>query len=162
MSARSVNAAAAEICRAMENGRQTPAGWAMALDAKGMLQTPETAAELAAYRALDLGTAEGRVSAKCADPKHPVWLRDLDDVRGCPWCRIAELEAERHSTNEALVDVTEALRGKQEAASPDACQACGALPESWCPDCAACEQGCFGGFDGNACTHSNAKWGGVS
>jgi hypothetical protein len=49
-------------------------------------------AELAAYRALELGTAEGRVSAKCEDSQHPVWLRDLGDVRGCPWCRVVELE----------------------------------------------------------------------
>jgi hypothetical protein len=48
---------------------------------------------IAAYEALELGTPEGRISAKCADASHPVWLRDLDDTRSCPWCRIAELEA---------------------------------------------------------------------
>ena len=48
--ARSVNAAAGVITRAMENGRQTPAGWAMALDAACMLQSPETAAELVRLR----------------------------------------------------------------------------------------------------------------
>lgn len=50
MIARSVNAAADVIARAMENGRQTPAGWAMALDAACMLQTPEIAAELERLR----------------------------------------------------------------------------------------------------------------
>lgn len=50
MIARSVNAAADVIARAMANGKQTPAGWAMALDATGMLQTPETAAELTRLR----------------------------------------------------------------------------------------------------------------
>lgn len=81
--------------------------------------------------------------------------------------RVAELEAERHTTNEALSDMTEALRAAQAPASakpkpdPRGCQACGSLPETWCPDCAACEQGCFGGFDGNACTHSKATWGGA-
>ncbi|MFI6279617.1 hypothetical protein [Streptomyces sp. NPDC050988] len=50
MIARSVNAAADVIARAMVNGKQTPAGWAMALDATGMLQTPETAAELTRLR----------------------------------------------------------------------------------------------------------------
>ncbi|GAA4823780.1 hypothetical protein [Streptomyces ziwulingensis] len=48
--------------------------------------------ELAAYRALDLGDLDGRVSASCGIPEHPTWLRAPDDDRGCPWCRIAELE----------------------------------------------------------------------
>lgn len=39
-----------------------------------------------------------------------------------------------------------------------ACEACGDLPEKWCPDCAACKAGCFGGHDGNPCTHPNARW----
>ncbi|MEE1774495.1 hypothetical protein PUR34_41570 [Streptomyces sp. JV185] len=51
------------------------------------------AAELEQYRALELGTAEGRVSAKCERAEHPVWLRDLDDVRGCPWCELDRLRA---------------------------------------------------------------------
>lgn len=50
------------------------------------------AAELAAYRALDLGNLDGRVSATCDNPEHPTWLRTPDDNRGCPWCRNAELE----------------------------------------------------------------------
>lgn len=44
--------------------------------------------------------------------------------------------------------------------SPTSCQACGSAPESWCPDCAACQKGCFGGFDANPCEHPNASWGG--
>lgn len=48
----------------------------------------------------------------------------------------------------------------QKPRDPQACQSCGSLPESWCPDCAACQKGCFGGFDGNSCVHSNASWGG--
>ncbi|MEU2996887.1 hypothetical protein ABZ684_04820 [Streptomyces sp. NPDC006995] len=39
-----------------------------------------------------------------------------------------------------------------------ACSACGDLPEQWCPDCAACRQGCHGGHDNNPCTHPNAPW----
>jgi hypothetical protein len=50
------------------------------------------AAKLAAYRALDLGDPDGRVSASCDNPEHPTWLRAPDDTRGCPWCRIAELD----------------------------------------------------------------------
>ncbi|MFF4662001.1 hypothetical protein [Streptomyces sp. NPDC001282] len=45
---------------------------------------------------------------------------------------------------------------------PGACDACGDVPEKWCPDCAACRQGCHGGNDGNPCTHARAPWGGVS
>lgn len=52
------------------------------------------AAELAAYRALDLGDLDGRVSATCDNPGHPTWLRAPDDNRGCPWCRIAEVRTE--------------------------------------------------------------------
>ncbi|WP_326768802.1 hypothetical protein OG978_33540 [Streptomyces sp. NBC_01591] len=52
------------------------------------------AAELEQYRAMELGTAEGRVSAKCEHAEHPVWLRDLDDVRGCPWCELDRVRAE--------------------------------------------------------------------
>jgi hypothetical protein len=50
------------------------------------------AAELAAYRALELGDPDSRVSASCGDPEHPTWLRKPDDNRDCPWCRAAELE----------------------------------------------------------------------
>lgn len=133
--------------------------------------------------------------------------------------RVAELLAERHSTNEALSDAAEALRAESERLpyaeraaressparraawrmlaqveeservadmllapeavrsadrltallaptqaprDPRSCQACGDLPEAWCPDCAACKAGCFGGFDGNSCSHANTSWGGVS
>jgi hypothetical protein len=60
------------------------------------------AAELAAYRALDLGDPDGRVSASCGNPEHPTWLRAPDDMRGCPWCRIAELENALAATGRSL------------------------------------------------------------
>ncbi|MEU1327182.1 hypothetical protein [Streptomyces microflavus] len=41
---------------------------------------------------------------------------------------------------------------------PGACDACGAIPDEWCPDCAACHQGCHGGHDNNPCAHPNACW----
>ncbi|WP_143136520.1 hypothetical protein [Streptomyces sp. ok210] len=50
-----------------------------------------TDAELASYRALELGDLDGRVSASCGNPEHPTWLRTQDDMRGCPWCRSGEL-----------------------------------------------------------------------
>jgi hypothetical protein len=74
-----VGQAADVITRAMENGRQTPAGWAIALESAQMLQSPETAAEAARLRA-----------------------------------RVAELEAERHSTNESLSDAAEHLRADRD------------------------------------------------
>ncbi|MFJ3834503.1 hypothetical protein ACIPY6_03180 [Streptomyces sp. NPDC090054] len=40
----------------------------------------------------------------------------------------------------------------------DACDACGAVPGEWCPDCAACRAGCHGGHDNNPCDHANAPW----
>ncbi|MFB6955501.1 hypothetical protein ACFCYB_00335 [Streptomyces sp. NPDC056309] len=58
--------------------------------------TTKQAAELAAYRALELGALDGRVSAACGNPEHPTWLRKPDDERSCPWCRIAELETYAH------------------------------------------------------------------
>lgn len=39
-----------------------------------------------------------------------------------------------------------------------ACDACGDLPAAWCPDCAACREGCYDGHVDNACTHPNASW----
>ncbi|MFC9753016.1 hypothetical protein [Streptomyces sp. NPDC056921] len=45
---------------------------------------------------------------------------------------------------------------------PGACDACGNVPEKWCPDCAACRQGCHGGHDNNPCSHPRAPWGGAS
>jgi hypothetical protein len=61
------------------------------------------AAELAAYRALDLADLDGRVSASCDNPDHPTWLRAKDDTRGCPWCTIAELEEQRERRRLRLV-----------------------------------------------------------
>ncbi|MGW4043002.1 hypothetical protein [Streptomyces sp. NPDC004721] len=61
------------------------------------------AAELAAYRALELGNLDGRVSAACGNPEHPTWLRKPDDARGCPWCRLAELESS--ASDEQLAEI---------------------------------------------------------
>ncbi|WP_405506476.1 hypothetical protein OG323_06505 [Streptomyces cyaneofuscatus] len=58
---------------------------------------------LGQYQALELGTPEGRISAKCEDSTHPVWLRDLDDMRGCPWCRVAELEGQANCPSQMTV-----------------------------------------------------------
>ncbi|MFF7142301.1 hypothetical protein ACFZB5_13765 [Streptomyces nodosus] len=62
------------------------------------------AAELAAYRALELGNLDGRVSAACGNPEHPTWLRATDDGRGCPWCRLADLETPTSDEQLAVIE----------------------------------------------------------
>lgn len=54
-----------------------------------LMEADRLAVEL---EALELGDLDGRVSATCSEPSHPTWLRSASDTRGCPWCRIAELE----------------------------------------------------------------------
>lgn len=93
--------------------------WALASAKRGRARLRARVAEL---EALELGDPDGRVSATCAEPSHPTWLRSTTDVRGCPWCRIAELEAERHSTNEALDDAVQELRARQSCPCPSADQ----------------------------------------
>src|SRR5262245_26956090 len=65
-----------------------------AVDREGRLVGAFQAQEL---ERLELAAVDGRVSATCEDPEHPTWLRNPDDMRGCPWCRVAELEAELQS-----------------------------------------------------------------
>jgi hypothetical protein len=67
----------------------------------------------AGLQSLQLGDLDGRVSAACQDPEHPTWLRKPGDTRRCPWCRIAELESERHATNGALDDAVQELRARR-------------------------------------------------
>lgn len=128
MNARRVSAAADLIHRSQENGKRTAAGVAADLDAACMLQSPEVAAELAAYRALELTTVEGRVSAKCENPHHPVWLRNLDDKRGCPWCALDKahddltgsslsLYEEEQETARLRLALKSAQRGRREMRS---------------------------------------------
>lgn len=92
MNTKRVNSAAGVINAALTQNR-TAAGIALALESAQLLLTSETAAELERYRAMELGDTDSRVSATCDDPGHPTWLRKPDDERGCPWCRVAELEA---------------------------------------------------------------------
>jgi hypothetical protein len=85
--ARAVNAAADVIHRAQVNGAQTATGLAFALDSARMLVSPEEAARSAVVEA------------------------ERDALKA----RVEELEAERHSTNEALSDITVALREREVA-----------------------------------------------
>lgn len=61
MNTRLVNSAAELIRRSMENGKKTPAGWAMDLESAQLLQSPETAAEHARVR-LAWRSARGRAA----------------------------------------------------------------------------------------------------
>lgn len=73
-----------------------PASWLEEADAAIVVADAEQAelkAQLAEFDALELGAVDGRISAACQDPEHPTWLRKPGDKRGCPWCRIAEVEA---------------------------------------------------------------------
>ncbi|MFF8412883.1 hypothetical protein [Streptomyces omiyaensis] len=74
------------------------------------IDAEQRATRLDELEALQLGAIDGRVSAACATPGHLTWLRAPDDPRGCPWCTIADLQTERHTTNEVLSDAAEALR----------------------------------------------------
>ncbi|MFJ2882398.1 MULTISPECIES: hypothetical protein [unclassified Streptomyces] len=47
---------------------------------------------------------------------------------------------------------------RRNARPATACEACGDLPAQWCPDCAACRSGCWGGHVDNPCAHPNAPW----
>ncbi len=99
MNTQSVNNTADAISRAMQKGRTLPASLAVALDKEGLLQTTETVAELASYRALDLGGLDDRVSASCEHPNHPTWLRAKIDPRGCPWCEIDKAHEDATGAN---------------------------------------------------------------
>jgi len=111
---------------------------------------------------------------------------DTDALIGSLWARVAELEAvvaaelARHTQYEdsphcqldgeywpcrtvSALGAAEADGITRRIAPPqalrkDACTACGSVPEEWCPDCAACRNGCHGGHDGNPCSHPNARW----
>ncbi|MDX3839811.1 hypothetical protein [Streptomyces europaeiscabiei] len=96
------------------------------------LHTAETAqekqtAELAAYRALDLGDLDGRVSASCGNPEHPTWLRAPSDSRSCPWCRIAELEKLADQAAEGSEVADEAPAPQHYDKVPDPADGC-----HWC------------------------------
>ncbi|MEU8537559.1 hypothetical protein [Streptomyces parvulus] len=101
-----VTTAADVISRAMQQGRTLPAALAVALDSAQMLQSPETVKQLAEYERLN--------PQQCPAGQHADWLIDSQYAHACPWCRIAELQAERHTTNEALSDAAEQLRANRD------------------------------------------------
>ncbi|MDX3324779.1 hypothetical protein PV405_08870 [Streptomyces sp. ME02-6979-3A] len=68
----------------------------------------------------------------------------------------------RHDARAAAEAAPRDLRPGAEAARrmlrPGACDACGDIPDEWCPTCAACRTGCYSGHNNNPCTHPNAPW----
>ncbi|MFE2073661.1 hypothetical protein [Streptomyces misionensis] len=99
MNTGSVNAAAGVIHAAQQQGR-TAAGIAMALESAQLLQSPETADELE------------RLRLEAAGLRSQLAL--FNEWRTADGTRMAELLAERHSTNEALSDAAEALREQRD------------------------------------------------
>lgn len=137
MIARAVYAAADVIHRAQVNGAQTAAGLAFALESAQMLVSPEAAhqaAEVEAERdALKARVAElesaayGDATVRLFTPVEQIRhlhaavaaqlsrADTLDRLCREKQDRVAELETERHSTNEALSDITVELRKLQES-----------------------------------------------
>jgi hypothetical protein len=99
VNARRVNAASGVVHAAMQS-RQTAAGIAAALEAACLLQSPETAAE------------QRETAAALRDTLGA--LLETQVERDVLAARVAELEAERHSTNEALSEAAEQLRANRD------------------------------------------------
>lgn len=132
MNARAVSAAAGVIHAAMAT-RSTAAGIAAAVDAAGLLMSPEVAAEFAeaktdawryrtawriAYqRAQGRGWAADRAGARARELQTVLQdgvgaLLAVQMERDAGQARVEELETERHSTNEALDSAVQALRAR--------------------------------------------------
>ena len=144
MNTRAINSAAGVILAALEQDR-TPAGIALALEAAGLLMSPEAALDLAsvstdAVALLDQAVVElkreheesarlrselesarvdglrlMRAEQRRAELEAVLSTHRKDDQAKIERLRaqVAELRAERHSTNEALDDAVQELRARQ-------------------------------------------------
>lgn len=127
MNTRALNSLADLICRAQEQGKRTPMGIAMAIDAAGRHMSPEWAAERAAVTAQAVAAAKHAVAAS---ERAVAELKREHEENARLRDHIAELLAERHVTNEALSEAAEALRVQRdriaelEALKPAAVQTC--------------------------------------
>ncbi|MFI1940930.1 hypothetical protein ACH44C_27755 [Streptomyces purpureus] len=142
MNARRVNAAADVICRAMKQGKTLPAGWAAALESACLLQSPEIAAE----QRETLGQLERRTNLlrevqklarqRMAEAKGRKAYGDRLKAENAELrARVAVLEAERHSTNEALSDAAQELRVQRDRIA--ALEALTPAPIQTCRTCSA-------------------------
>lgn len=121
-----------------------------------------------------LAAAERRMARLEREPERLSYAelakRERVPARRAAWRMLAQVEESERVADMLLAPeaggsadrLTALLAPTQAPRDPQSCQACGDLPEAWCPDCAACKAGCFGGFDGNSCSHANTSWGGVS
>lgn len=142
MNTKALNSLAALICRAQEQDR-TPMGIAFAVDAAGRHMSPETAAEIEQLRNDITGACLARWEEEQDNARLRLALasarrgrRELRELLNAPpsadelqaraeafeererlRARVAELEAERHSTNEALDDAVQALRAREKDAA---------------------------------------------
>ncbi|MBH0243942.1 hypothetical protein I3W98_15470 [Streptomyces cavourensis] len=73
-------------------------------------------------------------------------------------CSACEFSKQMAAAAPARRDLRSGVAAARRMLRPDACDSCGAIPDEWCPDCAACRQGCYGGRDGNPCAHPNTTW----
>lgn len=121
MNARSVSELGECVLRAMKD-RRTPHGIAMAVEAEVV---EPLRARVAAFESLRLGDPATLCSHQCSNPAHPVWLSARTDRRGCPWCRLAELERMQQPTARTvfLADYDGADDGPKLFASLQAAQA---------------------------------------
>lgn len=103
MNARALNALAGVICRAQENGKQTPMGIAIAVESAGLLQSPESAAELEQLRSERASTNAALADVTTAQRAGEFALGGM--TRACDSIlaernelreRVAELEAASH------------------------------------------------------------------
>ncbi|MFJ5967945.1 hypothetical protein [Streptomyces sp. NPDC093060] len=88
------------IDASMRNGKQTPAGWACDLYAAGLIMSPEAAADIASVSVDAVALLDQAVAELKREHEESARLR----------AQVASLLAERHSTNEALADMTALLR----------------------------------------------------
>ena len=81
---------------------------------------------VAQFEPLRLGDPTALVSHRCGNPTHPTWLTaGRADRRGCPWCRLAEVERIQQPVGQTvfLADYDGAEDGPKLFATLDAAQA---------------------------------------
>lgn len=125
---------------------------AFALESTCMLQSPEKAAELVALRN-DALNMRGLLSPNGSPRRVPMPLgKELAPVVEWLLSRVAELEAERHVTNEALDDAVRELRARRESTPAEARYVSHVLPPR---DSICARSGC--GHSGEEHHHGDTK-----
>lgn len=138
---------------------------------------------MARSRAISAGGAADRYAARSRDAQDAVQhmlfavlagqlaMHEANRERQELRARVAELEAERHSTNEVLSDVMversadrlTALFAPTQVLGATArqlaeCSVCRAPRADWCPDCGVCAANCYGLRETTSCSHARAPW----